>query len=211
MASTKKERREKKRASRNKRELRKIVRYIRQVAKAKRLIITAKRGDFSFTSPSSARNIMFNHRPEAHIETVMRFPNKKEKYEEIMCVLRSMYYFGNFSMKRNAYYTLKAMAHKNPEDPCVMNFIKKHDMNSYTRLMKTFNTETPYTETIFRLNLGDFSTTCITTVYINKEEKVDEYNEDCIMINGGGDGNENKETENSGKEKEDSDKRIEKA
>ena len=42
----------------------------------------------------------------------------------------------------------------------------------------------------------------------NKKEK---YDEDCIMINGGGDGNENKETENSGKEKEDSDKRIEKA
>ena len=154
----------------------------------------AKRGDFSFKSPSSARNIMFNHRPEVHIETVMRFPNKKEKYEEIMCVLRSMYYFGNFSMKRNAYYTLKAMAHKNPEDPCVMNFIKKHGMNSYTRLMKTFNTEAPYAEAIFRLNLGNCSTTC-TAMYINKEEKVVEYDEDCIMINGGGDGNENKETE----------------
>ena len=153
---------------------------------------------------------MFNHRPEVHIETIMRFPNKKEKYEEIMCVLRSMYYFGNFSMKRNAYYTLKAMAHKNPEDPCVMNFIKKHDMNSYTRLMKTFNTEAPYAEAIFRLNLGNCSMT-YSAMCISKEEKVVEYDEYCIMINGGGDGNENKEAENSGKEKEDSDKRIEKA
>lgn len=210
MASTKKERIMKRHNSKFRRKIRKVMRIVANKTHTVSYLQMAKRGDFSFTSPSSARNIMFNHRPEVHIETVMRFPNKKEKYEEIMCVLRSMYYFGNFSMKRNAYYTLKAMAHKNPEDPCVMNFIKKHDMNSYTRLMKTFNTEAPYAEAIFRLNLGNFSTTCI-TMYINKEEKVDEYNEDYIMINGGGDGNENKETENSGKEKEDSDKRIEKA
>ena len=194
MASTKKERIMKRHNSRNRREIRKIMRIVANKTHTVSYLQMAKRGDFSFTSPSSARNIMFNHRPEVHIETVMRFPNKKEKYEEIMCVLRSMYYFGNFSMKRNAYYTLKAMAHKNPEDPCVMNFIKKHDMNSYTRLMKTFNTEFPYAEAIFRLNLGNCSTTC-TTMYINKEEKVVEYDEDCIMINGVGDGNENKETE----------------
>ena len=170
MASTKKERIMKRHNSRNRRKIRKIMRIVANKTHTVSYLQMAKRGDFSFTSPSSARNIMFNHSPEVHIETVMRFPNKKEKYEEIMCVLRSMYYFGDFSMKRNAYYTLKAMAHKNPEDPCVMNFIKKHDMNSYTRLMKKFNTEAPYAEGIFRLNLGD--STCI-TMYINKEEKVD--------------------------------------
>ena len=194
MASTKKERIMKRHNSRNRRKIRKIMRIVANKAHTVSYLQMAKRGDFSFTSPSSARNIMFNHRPEVHIETVMRFPNKKEKYEEIKCALRCMYYYGDFSMKRNAYYTLKAMAHKNPEDPCVMNFIKKHDMNSYTRLMKAFNTEAPYAEAIFRLNLGNCSTTC-TTMYINKEEKVVEYDEDCIMINGGGDGNENKETE----------------
>ena len=194
MPSTKKERIMKRHNSRNRREIRKIMRIVANKTHTVSYLQMAKRGDFSFTSPSSARNIMFNHRPEVHIETAMRFPNKKEKYEEIKYALKCMYYCGDFSMKRNAYYTLKAMAHKNPEDPCVMNFIKKHDMNSYTRLMKTFNTEAPHAEAIFRLNLGDCSTTC-TTMYINKEEKVVEYDEDCIMINGGGDGNENKETE----------------
>ena len=170
MASTKKERIMKRHNSRNRREIRKIMRIVANKTHTVSYLQMAKRGDFSFTSPSSVRNIMLNHRPEVHIETVMRFPNKKEKYEEIKCALRCMYYYGDFSMKRNAYYTLKAMAHKNPEDPCVMNFIKKHDMNSYARLMKAFNTKSPYAEAIFRLNLGD--STCI-TMYINKEEKVD--------------------------------------
>ena len=170
MASTKKERIMKRRNSRNRRKFRKIMRIVANKTHTVSYLQMAKRGDFSFTSPSSVRNIMFNHRPEVHIETVMRFPNKKEKYEEIKCALRCMYYYGDFSMKRNAYYTLKAMAHKNPDDPCVMNFIKKHDMNSYARLMKAFNTKSPYAEAIFRLNLGD--STCI-TMYINKEEKVD--------------------------------------
>ena len=202
MPSTKKERIMKRHNSRNRREIRKIMRIVANKTHTVSYLQMAKRGDFSFTR-SSARNIMFNHRPEVHIETVMRFPNKKEKYEEIKCALRCMYYYGDFSMKRNAYYTLKAMAHKNPEDPCVMNFIKKHDMDSYTRLMKKFNAEAPYAEAIFRLNLGDCSTTC-TTMYISKEEKVVEYDEDCIMINGGGDGNENKETEKILKEAENS-------
>lgn len=194
MASTKKERIMKRHNSRNRRKIRKIMRIVANKTHTVSYLQMAKRGDFSFTSPSSARNIMFNHRPEAHIETVMRFPNKKEKYEEIMCVLRSMYYFGNFSMKRNAYYTLKGMARKNPENPCVINFIKKHDCGiMYDGLIEYFNSEHLYG--VHKFSVGCYS---CTTMY-------------SININGGGDGNENKETENSGKEKEDSDKRIEKA
>ena len=200
MSSTKKERIKKRHASRNRRALKKMVRNIANIAHTLRYPqIVAKVGDF-YLPTQNGRNIIFKHGQETQFEMITRLPNKKEKYDEVMYVLRFMYYFGDFSMKRNAYYTLKGMARKNPENTCVINFIKKHDMNSYTRLIKAFNTEAPYAEAIFRLNLGNCSTTC-TTMYINKEEKVVEYDEDCIMINGGGDGNENKETENSGKEK----------
>ena len=87
-------------------------------------------------------------------------------------------------MNRNAYYTLKCMAHKDPENPCVINFIKKHDYNGMNdRLIEYFNSEHLYVE--HKLSVGCCS---CTTMY-------------SIDVNVGGGGDENKETENSGKEK----------
>ena len=132
MSSTKKERIKKRHASRNRRVLKKMVRNITNIAHTLRY-------------PQSERNIVFKHGPAAQYEMITRLPNKKEKYGEVMHVLRFMYYFGDFSMKRNAYYTLKGMARKNPENPCVINFIKKHDHDGiYGRLMEYFNSEHLY-------------------------------------------------------------------
>ena len=81
-------------------------------------------------------------------------------------------------MKRNAYYTLKGMARKNPENPCVINFIKKHDRNGmYDSLIEYFNSEHLYAE-------HKFSVGCCScaTMY-------------SIDVNVGDGGDENKETE----------------
>ena len=106
MASTKKERREKKRISRNKRELRKIVRYIRQV-KAKRLRITAKSGIFGYEQFRNWHQpiIRFSEGPKVSIKTEVRKPNKKEKYSEVRWCLHSMYISGAYGMSRSAYYS----------------------------------------------------------------------------------------------------------
>ena len=115
MASTKKERREKKRISRNKREFRKIARYIRQVTKAKRLRITAKSGIFD---DEQFRNwyqpiIRFSEEPKVAIKTEIRKPNKKEKFSEVRWRLYRMYISEAYGMGRSAYYTLKEMAKRN--------------------------------------------------------------------------------------------------
>ena len=76
------------------------------------------------------------------------------------------------------------MARKNPENPCVINFIKKHDRNGmYDSLIGYFNSEHLYVE--HKLSVGCCS---CTTMY-------------SIDVNVGGGGDENKEAENSGKEK----------
>ena len=125
MSSTKKERIKKRHPSRNRRTLKKMVRNITNMAHTLRYPqIIAKVGDF-YLPTQSGRNIIFKHGQETQCEMITRLPNKKEKYDEVMYALRFMYYFGNFSMKRNAYYTLKGMARKNPGNPCVINFIKK--------------------------------------------------------------------------------------
>ena len=184
MSSTKKERIKKRHASRNRRVLKKMVRNIANIAHTLRYPqIIAKVGDF-YLPTQSGRNIIFKHGQETQFEMITRLPNKKEKYDEVMYALRFMYYFGNFSMKRNAYYTLKGMARKNPENPCVINFIKKHGHNGmYDSLIEYFNSEHLYVE--HKLSVGCCS---CTTMY-------------SIDVNVGGGGDENKETENSGKEK----------
>ena len=178
MSSTKKERIKKRHASRNRRVLKKMVRNIANIAHTLRYPqMIAKVGDF-YLPTQSGRNIIFRHGQETQCEIITRLPNKKEKYDEVMYALRFMYYFGNFSMKRNAYYTLKGMARKNPENPCVINFIKKHDHNGmYDSLIKYFNSEHLYVE-------HKFSVGCCscTTMY-------------SIDVNVGDGGDENKETE----------------
>ena len=178
MSSTKKERIKKRHASRNRRALKKMVRNIANIAHTLRYPqMTAKVGDF-YLPTQSGRNIIFKHGQETQFEMITRLPNKKEKYDEVMHVLRLMYYFGDFSMKRNAYYTLKGMAHKNPENPCVINFIKKHDYDGiYDGLIEYFNSEHLYVE--HKLSVGCCS---CTTMY-------------SIDVNAGGGGDENKETE----------------
>ena len=178
MSSTKKERIQKRHASRNRRILKKMVRDITNITRTLRYPqIIAKVGDSYFLAQSE-RNIVFKHGQDVQCELITRFPNKKEKYDEVMHALRSIYYFGDFSMKRNAYYTLKGMARKNPENQCVINFIKKHDYDGiYDGLIEYFNSEHLYVE--HKLSVSCCS---CTTMY-------------SIDVNAGGGGDENKETE----------------
>lgn len=150
MASTKKERREKKRASRNKREFRKIARYIRQATRTNRLRITAKSGIFD---DEQFRNwyqpiIRFSEGPKVSIKTEVRKPNKKEKYSEVRWCLYRMYISGAYGMSRSAYYTLKGMAKRNPDDICVLNFIAKRNEAEYNSLLEFFEEESPHVSAI---------------------------------------------------------------
>lgn len=196
MASTKKERREKKRASRNKRELRKIVRYIRQVAKAKRLIITAKSGIFG---DEQFRNwyqpiIRFSEGPKVSIKTEVRKPNKKEKYSEVRWCLYRMYISGAYGMSRSAYYTLKGMAKRNPDDICVLNFIAKRNEAEYNSLLEFFEEESPHVSAIMTTKVQAAQVVdCSFGIYNSMDNKIE---------GGDGDGKSNKEKEDCNEESE---------
>ena len=150
MASTKKERIMKRHNSRNRRKIRKIMRSVANKTHTVSYLQMAKRGIFD---DEQFRNwhqpiIRFSEGPKVSIKTEVRKPNKKEKYSEVRWRLYRMYISGAYGMSRSAYYTLKGMAKRNPDDICVLNFIAKRNEAEYNSLLEFFEEESPHVNTI---------------------------------------------------------------
>ena len=150
MASTKKERIMKRHNSRNRRKIRKIMRSVANKTHTVSYLQMAKRGIFG---DEQFRNwhlpiLRFSEGPKVTIKTEIRKPNKKEKYSEVRWRLHRMYISGAYGMSRSAYYTLKGMAKRNPEDICVLNFIAKRNEAEYNSLLEFFEEESPHVSAI---------------------------------------------------------------